>query len=151
MFTVLSSWASYCESSAGSFDQGWMQNSTEYPPTFRPSLSAWASGLLQAATVSTSSFITTQPESRCLFYRLTEGRRLSERRWLVTYKMVYLPTDITHPSINHAQCTVTLMIKTNVIPFYISQTFSQTFNPTVTARSTVGINFLLNSLQNFSS
>ena len=79
MFMVLSSWQSHCDSSPGSFDECRMAPSGCRPKT-KPD--DWGCEKLHPP----SPFIITQPESWYSFYRPTEGRRLSQPSWLVTYR-----------------------------------------------------------------
>ena len=84
MFMVLSSWQSHCESSPGSFDECSMAPSGRWPKTKPDDLgceSAYTG--CQKLHPPSPFIIITQPESWYLFYRPTEGRRLSRPSWLV--------------------------------------------------------------------
>jgi len=78
MFMVLSSWQSHCESSPGSFDECRTAPSGRRPKTKPDDLSCESACIgCQSLHPPSPFIIITQPESRCSFYRLTEGRRLS--------------------------------------------------------------------------
>jgi len=67
----------------------WMQNSIRWPLTFGPSQSTWTAGPPMTAIVSTFTiaiYYYTHLEIWYLFYHATEGRRLSQPGWLVTYR-----------------------------------------------------------------
>ena len=84
---VLSSWQSHCESSPGSFDECRTVQSGRRPKTKPDDLDCESACEGCQKLHSPSPFIIiTQPESWYLFYRPTEGRRLSRPSWLVTYR-----------------------------------------------------------------
>jgi len=86
MFIVLSSWQSHCESSPGSSDECRTAPSGRRPKT-KPDDLGCASACTGCQKLHPPSpfIIITQPESWYLFYRPTEGRRVSRPSWLVTY------------------------------------------------------------------
>ena len=87
MFMVLSSWQSHCESSPGSFDECRMALSGRRPKTKPDDLGCESAYTGCQKLHPPSPFIITQPESWYLFYRPTEGRRLSRPSWLqVSYR-----------------------------------------------------------------
>jgi len=87
MFMVLSSWQSHCESSPGSFDECRMAPSGRRPKTKPDELGCESARTgCQKLHPPSLFIIITQPESWYSFYRPTEGRRLSRRSWLVTYR-----------------------------------------------------------------
>jgi len=89
MFMVLSSWQCHCESSPGSLDKCRMAPSGHRPKTKPDDLgceSASACTGCQSLHSPLPFIIITQPESWYLFYHSAEGRRLSRRGWLVTYR-----------------------------------------------------------------
>jgi len=86
MFMVLSSWQSHCESSPGSFDECRTEPSGRRPKTKPDDLGCESACTGCQKLQPPSPFIITQPESWYSFYRPTEGRRLSQPRWLVTYR-----------------------------------------------------------------
>jgi len=83
IFTVLSSCLKHFERSP--WFTRWMQHGVRWPPTFRPSRSAWtispACGL-PVNYIHHHHFIITQPDSWYSFYHFTEGRRPSRHSWL---------------------------------------------------------------------
>ena len=79
MFTVLSSWQSYCESSPGSFDESRMAPSGRRPKTKPDDLGCESActGFQSLHQLSPFIIIITQPKSWYSFDCPTEGRRLS--------------------------------------------------------------------------
>jgi len=97
MFMVLSSWQSHCESSPCSFDKCRTTPSGRRPKTNPDDLGSESACTGCQSLHPPSPFpIVTQPESWYSFYRPTEGRRLSRRSWLVTYRDV-LPAHRRSP------------------------------------------------------
>ena len=87
LFMVLSSWQSHCESSPNSVDECRMAPTGHQPKTKPDDLGYEFACTGCQSLHPPSPFINiTQPESRYLFYRPTEGRRLSRPSWLVTYR-----------------------------------------------------------------
>jgi len=87
MFMVLSSWQSHCESSSGSFDECRMVPSGRRPKTKPDDLGCKSTCTgCQKLHPPSPFIIITQPKSWYSFYRPTEGRRLSQPSWLVTYR-----------------------------------------------------------------
>jgi len=87
MFLVLSSWQSHCESSPGSFDECRMAPNGRRLKTKPDDLGCESACTgCQKLHPPSPFIIITQPESWYSFYRPTEGRRLSQPSWLVTYR-----------------------------------------------------------------
>ena len=97
MFMVLSSSQSHCESSPGSFDECRMAPSGRRPKTKPDDLGCESACTgCQKLHPPSPFIIITQPESWHLFYRPTEGRRLSRPSWLFTYRDI-LPVHRRSP------------------------------------------------------
>jgi len=112
LFIVLSSWQSHCGSSLGSFDE--CRLSTMRPPTITPSQPTWAvSPSVGCHHLHPPSLfiIITQPEGWYLFYRPTEGRKLSRPK-----VAGYISRWFIHPITNRAWRRATTLIKTNALP-----------------------------------
>jgi len=116
MFMLLSSWQSHCESSLGSFDECRMASSGRRPKT-KPNDMGCESTCTGCQSLHPPSpfIIITQLESWHSLYHPTEGRRLSQPSWLVTY-----PHTVTHPGTNRVRRSATTLIEASALP--LSQT-----------------------------
>ena len=84
---VLSLWQSHCESSPGSFDECRTAPGGRRPKT-KPDDLGCESACTGCQNLHPPSpfIVSTKPKSWYSFYRPTEGRRLSQPSWLVTYR-----------------------------------------------------------------
>jgi len=119
MFMVLSSLQSHCESSPSSSDDCRMVPSGRRPKTKPNDLGCESACTgCQKLHPPLPFIIITQPESWYSFYRPTEGRRLSQPSWLVTYRDGLPVQTVTHPGKNWRSAT--MLIEANMLP--LSQT-----------------------------
>jgi len=119
MFIAMSSWQVHCKSPFGYLYE--CRLSVKWLPTLRPSQPTWAvSPPIGCHHLHPPSpfIIVTQPEGWHSFYRPTEGRTLSQPRWLAGYipRWFTCPQMVTNPGINWARRRAAALTETNALP-----------------------------------